>query len=281
MFRAAVEEADDALSYKLARFRQSIAGAAGLSARQKRVEAFLEELSRLGLASMSGVRKRLVLARLSDLLDLPMNELEQLVPKSRTAHRPTGGDASGAASRASDETPTGSMEESASGAMASRARRLAEEWALSVLLYEPQTAADRPDDLEGGSFHTEPNRTIAGVLFSRVEGGLSFTMQDVLSGLASETARAAASRLYFEGEKAVESRHGGDAAAALGEALESLRACEAREAYLARVKQHQQPTNGEGAQAEGDDGLQALIELLEARNQQGHVPAFIKQGVRP
>lgn len=282
-FRDAVANADDALSYKLARFRQSIEGAAGLSARQKRLEAFLQELGRLGLGCMSGVRKRLVMARLSDLLDLPMNELVHLVPKSKPAPRSAPAVVE-ATPRPEDEAAPAIDASAERLAEVSRARRLAEEWMLAVVLYEPSSLAQGADaaaGLDATLFEGEPNRSIAASLFSAAGGGLSFTMQDVLSALASETARATASRLYFEGEKAVEEGHGGDASAALREASESLHACREREAYLEKVRRRRQPGEGERGKTEEDGGLQSLMELLEARNQQGHVPALIKQGVRP
>ncbi len=74
-FRRHLATAQDALTWKLGRFRSRLDPAAGISARQSAVEEFLGELAELGSAEMPSLRRRFVLEQLQHLLHVPAEEL--------------------------------------------------------------------------------------------------------------------------------------------------------------------------------------------------------------
>ncbi len=74
-FRGLLATAEDALTWKLGRFRSRLDPSAGISARQAAVEEFLGELAELGSAEMPALRRRFVLEQLQHLLHVPAEEL--------------------------------------------------------------------------------------------------------------------------------------------------------------------------------------------------------------
>lgn len=106
-FRARVDEAEDALSWKLGRFRESLSPSMGISGRQAILESFLDELVDLGFASMDTVRRSLVLDQLQRLLRVPATELARLIAeRSRDADRRRRTRAAREAERAANEAAT-------------------------------------------------------------------------------------------------------------------------------------------------------------------------------
>ncbi len=73
-FRTRLAAAEDALTWKLGRFRSRLDPAAGISARQSALEEFLSELADLGSAEMPALRRRFVLEQLQHLLHVPAEE---------------------------------------------------------------------------------------------------------------------------------------------------------------------------------------------------------------
>ena len=87
-FDEAVNNSIDALEYKLNRFRSQLETASGISGRQKRLDAFLMDLSSIGMNSMQGVRRSMILARVAELLGVSIADVEAALPKSRKPAAP-------------------------------------------------------------------------------------------------------------------------------------------------------------------------------------------------
>src|SRR5690606_24463284 len=104
---------------------------AGISAKHKHFEQFMRELAAMGFGQMQGVRRRLVVTQIADLLGVTARDVEQAIPAVR--HR-----------AADDRAPAADHQAEAApaplGQAAPPARRRAEYNLLSVTLYEPSLA---------------------------------------------------------------------------------------------------------------------------------------------
>jgi DNA primase len=287
-FHEAVEHAVDALEYKLHRFGAQLGEAGGLSGRQKHLQQFLAELADLGFNSMQGVRKRLVITRLADLLHVSIADIERAVPRRtrRAASRPGGTVAASAAEATTAAAGSQPLLAADSDSPAiSRARSLAERELLAILLFEPAVGT-RPilsdddvlpaitDVVKPQDFIEPANRRIAEIIFPHLKSGAGLTMPQLLAQLADEAARALASGLFFEGRQ----RCGGDetaAAAVLRDATEALRSCIARGDYERHIASFRASEGGENAA-----GGENVLDLIRKRQQQGDLPAAISQGAR-
>jgi len=80
-----IDEAPDAMAYLLTQFESDLSESQTLSGKQDTATAFLTRLARHDIASMPGIRRALVLARLSQLLHMPehevLTELKRLKPR--------------------------------------------------------------------------------------------------------------------------------------------------------------------------------------------------------
>lgn len=95
-------EAVDALDFLFAALRAKLSGAGGgVSARQRIIEAFLTRLGSLGFHHMTPLRRDLMLARLSEMVQLPRETLLASIPRPR----PRGAEASSPEPAPSDAPP--------------------------------------------------------------------------------------------------------------------------------------------------------------------------------
>jgi DNA primase len=277
-FQQALDDADEALSYKINRFAGRLTEAGGLSARQKLLEAFLAELGELGIGSLAGVRRRLIMARLAELLGVGIEDVDGAMPRRPRAARPAAAPAPAEPPATDTELYDGEPE-----VAIPRACRIAERDLLSVLIYEPSlhdhpvpiddettqpvTEAVRPE-----AFRDTAARRIAEVVFAWLDESRVFTVKQLLTELHEPTVRQLASALYFEGER----RCGDDknaAIEALQEAVSALTANEQRRQYEERVAEYRR---GAGEK----EALEAARELLERRRRQGAIASAIPLGVR-
>lgn len=278
-FLAAAANSVDALAYKFARFQNQLDPTAGISARQKKLEAFLAELGELGFAAMQGVRKRLVLTQLSDLLQLPIAELELAMPRPRRETAPT----PEAASESSGEPISDSDAGYDDSRPVSRARRMAERELLAILIYEPQAgltaavsssdlAAFNIADLSVDDFEDSAARAIAEVVLPAIQTGRTLTVQQVMGTVEREEHRRLASELYFEGQSRC-----GDSMEAAVEAIalahQALLLCGVRE-------QLKHAASSTAVATVTTPALNDLQDFLTRRRQVGHNPAAIAHGVR-
>ncbi len=218
-----VNVAVDALSFKLARLDAAVEDTDTMSGRQKVLEHFIDELHRLGLGALDGLRRPLVLEHIGQLLDIDLTQVEQLVAqRAPAAQRPQ-----------QTEAPQDSRS-------VPRNRQLAEREFLSVMIYDPlETSAmlrERGDEIPCvEDFADEAARSIAAVALPRAVQGTSCRMQDLLDALPAEDARDLASRLYFDGQRICEAT--GGIAAAVTATLNALLAALRGEAMDARINQ--------------------------------------------
>ncbi len=83
-WRTCMERAVDALDFLFAALRTHLSGGGGVSARQRIIEAFLTRLGALGFHHMTPLRRDLMLARLSEMVQLPRETLLASIPRPRT-----------------------------------------------------------------------------------------------------------------------------------------------------------------------------------------------------
>ena len=84
-WKAALEAGSDALTYRMSRLRQSLDAADTLTARQHLIEAAIDDLVRLGLASTGPVRRSLVIRKLASVVEMNESELDTLLAGRRKA----------------------------------------------------------------------------------------------------------------------------------------------------------------------------------------------------
>ncbi len=280
-FRHAIDHSQDALTYVVERFSEHLARESTMAGREKLLREFLGHLSSLGFSAMQGVRKRWVLGRLSELLSVPIGDIERMLPRARR----------GAVARSSPPPP-GTAEIPASDGqlleqtvIVSRARRLAEQELLSVVIFDPQVAL-RPIRREDGSevallelvsaedLVDSACRAIGRFVFAHLAEGDLFSVPQLLSALEHEPHRHVASSLYFEGQR----RCGADgerSEEALAETALSLAQRMASDAYHQHVARRDRMN-----QMDPEQRIEALQSLLEKRRLHGDVTTAISMDVR-
>jgi DNA primase len=270
-FMDAAARSIDALQYRVKRFRSQLDPAVGLSARQKRLEAFLAELGELGFAHVQGVRKSLVMSQLSELLNVPMPELEKALPRQRRDQRAAGSTPATSVSSSSGELMDGDDR-------VPRARRVAERDLLAILVYEPHLARQPVNDspvtsqLKPHDFAVEACRAIAEPIFEALLHGRTMTVQQVLASLDNEHHRRLASSLYFHGQ-ALCGETSETASAALATAVAALHECARRE----RFQQSAAHRRESGAPT---DLVQAIADLRQRHHETRECLPALAQGVR-
>ncbi len=278
-FEQAIAASRDAMEFKISRFQAQLQQAAGISARQKLLENFLNELAQLGFAAMPGVRKRLVLTQLADMLGVGIADIEAAMPRSR---RPVQQEA------AVVDTSVSRRVVGDEDAAVSRARRIAERDLLAVLIYQPELHCEQVDGPDGSrgavtdvfdaaDFADPVSRSVAEAVFALLRTTGTLTVQQLLAQLEQPEARSLASTLYFEGQQRCESpilRETTPIAAA----AKSLRAHIDREQYEHTVSSFRQIRNTP------EQAIAALQNILEERRrieqQQGAIASAIPRGVR-
>ena len=277
-FEQALANSIDALAFKIDRFRDQLEDATGISARQKRLDAFLTELANLGFASLQGVKKRLVMAQLAELFGVPIAEIEAAMPKpKRVAAQPS--------NAAADKTDTDDRShiEMKFNVDVPPARRRAEHDLLAILIYQPELHAHSislPDHREGAftslfaveDFIDPLNRVLIEVMFPRFHRGESFTVQQLLSHLEHPEARKLAPSLYFDGQRLCESA---------SDPIESLRsAAHCLHSHINLCEFQQTVSQYRQCKDAPEQAILAARSVIEQRRRQGHIAAAIVRGVR-
>jgi DNA primase len=193
-FNEVVSCSTDVLEYVLQRFEQVLDGQKGLSGRQAIIEGFLGELHRLGLASVHGVRRALLLGKLAELLSLPLPNVESMLTGMARPSSPSTTEAKyNDVLLLPDEDATSLPEH----------RRKAEQHYLALLIHDPSLH-------EGHELHAIENfidptyRQLAELLLPKLHNGERPTVQDLLDNLRDSPLAPHASHLWFVGQKIVE-----------------------------------------------------------------------------
>ncbi len=270
--RMLVDIAEDALEHKIKRFRASLAAVAGLSAKQKRFEQFLHELAELGFGAMQGVRRRLVVTQLADMLGISPRDVEQAMPRKRkTTLHDRSDEADGVATVAMTE-PGIELEDGA----VKPARRRAEHDLLAVMLVAPETAraeAEALGQFDAEQFADPAAKFIASDLFPRVQRGEAITMQQLLSMHDHPRVKNLLTQLYLEGRRMC----GDNERAALEQlvaAIQTLGGHMRFEAYHESVNAYRQ------GKSSSEDAVEAVRNLVEKRRQQGLIAGAISGAAR-
>ena len=290
-FHATIESAQDALEYKSRRFRNELAAAPNLSARQKKLESFLTELANLGFNAMPGVRKRPVLLQLADLLGVPPHTIEQMMPRGRPNVSQSTNAPASSAPLETQPTSTPTTESDAafdsSPVYVSRARRLAEHSLLSFLIYDPAQCAAIQIECDSGkkricdmfeaqNFHDPSARRLAETIFPRLQSQSALPLQGLMSAIDNAEARHLASDLYFHAQQFV-----GDNAQADERLAEHVREAVTALQNRIQIEQYEQRSNEDGAySADVEEATRTVMERIKRRSEQGFLPAAISQGSR-
>jgi len=218
-FDAAIAQSEDALTHLVGNFRRELDAHPGLSARQRTIEGMLTKLVSLGLGSLDGIRRRLVIDSIAGTSGVTVVEIERFLNASKRATAP-----------ARDATTLTEPIE----IPAANARGSAERDFVSILIAWPSTGDIRISHEEGdaaplsefitpSSLEDSAARALYTPIFHWLEDAKPFAVQDVLAELADPAMKTLATDLYTLGTKRFER----DADARLGlitaaRALDSL-----------------------------------------------------------
>ncbi len=259
------------LAYRVQRLRHQLDGLTSLSGRQTRLEGFLAELESLGFSMMQGVRKRLVLSQLADLLGVSIHDIERCLPRAKRRGAPA----------VTGEAPPQRPDEGLAG---SPARRQAERELLAILIYQPALhdhvlVAHEGQPLalaalfQPEQFSDPAARQIAELVFPWLREQRSFTVQHLLGARDDSALRGVISSLYLEGEAlcTASSEGAGARLRSAGNTLNSLIARQSYEQELAAFRR---------GQAAAGSQVPSPHRIIEERRKQQYVPTAIAQGVR-
>ena len=269
-FDQAIGQSVDAMDYVCGRFSGKLQAIESSAGRQKLLDAFLAELSRLGFSGLQGVRRGDTLHRLEAVTRIPAAQLDGML----RAHRPTSRPTPVVLAEPSDAPP---MDHAEHGPGASRARRRAEYDVIALLIFEPELVhasfdgASMADRLREWTFLDDAARVIVNRVLERLGEGTALTVQDLHQDLRDDHARRVASDLYFDGQRRVS-----EAETTSDELLQH--AVEALESHVDRDRYEERLRSARGTST--TMSLGDVQELLELRRQQEVVPAAIPQGVR-
>ena len=215
-------KAMDAISYKFARIEAKLQTTDTISGRTKLVGTFLDELIRLGIDKLPGIKKPLVFERIGQLVKIPMDEVQshlrdriqarpvRPVHSSRQAvTRDAGSSFEEQHSETHDLSDTSGIPEMPLIPVP-RYRKLAEFEFLSVLLFEPtQSSALMRESNEViliDSFIDAHAATIAKCILPKLYAGTSFTIPEVQDEVSTTSVEAKnlTATLYFEGQRLCE-----------------------------------------------------------------------------
>jgi DNA primase len=279
-FNQSIENSVGILEFVLNRFRNQLDRTQGISGRQKALEAFLSHLGELGLASIQGVRRSLILTQLSDLLAISIAEIDAALPKRRAA-----------AQRATESDEQIEIETKPTVDL-SPARSRAERDLLSILIYQPELHAepvscDQGEALlcnliQSDAFADPLTRILADAILPRLQRSESFTVQQLLASIQHDEARALASSLYFDGQRLCDPpTTGTNGITGVDHAVHIYRSAAASlQSYISLEHYHQSVTSYRQCRDAPDQALLAAQAVIEQRRRQGNIASAIPRGVR-
>ena len=202
-FQTALDASTDLLSFMTARIRAKFVGR-GLSAKQQTIEATLAKFVDMGVNTMSGLRRHLVLQSLADLFDMQVRDLDRLCQSMR----PRGATAETTAQAAAFVEPQPQMIGSAAR---QRARVGAERRLLAILCTDPSLASVQvmvegcgtlplSEAIAPSEFSDQGLSAIFAVIRDAAESGRPIRFASLLGELAEPAAKSLASDLYTLGE---------------------------------------------------------------------------------
>ena len=199
-FDAAIAQSEDALTHLVGNFRRELDAHPGLSARQRTIETMLTKLVSLGLGSLDGIRRRLVIDSIAATSGVAVVEIERFLNASKRATAP-----------ARDATTLTEPIEIPTA----NARGSAERDFVSILIAWPSTGDIRISHEEGdaaplsefitpSSLEDSAARTLYTPIYHWLEDAKPFAVQDLLAELADPAMKNLATDLYTLGAKRFE-----------------------------------------------------------------------------
>lgn len=283
--RSLVAQAEDAMAFKINRFRDSLADVAGISGKQKHFEQFMRDLAGMGFGLMQGVRRRMVITQLADLLGVSTRDIEQAIPAVRHNQHAQHVHSDDAGSDDAGETmPQGAGVSINDAVTVAPARRRAEHDLLAIILYEPSVVTEPivHTGVDGKSlaatvtcedFADTIARRIATDVFACIQRGEAFTMQQLLMRHDEPRIKNVLTSLYLDGRRICgDSRS--QVMACLAEAVQTLQGHMHREQYRESVTafRRNKPASGEA--------IEAVCQLLEERRKQPLMADAISHAAR-
>ncbi|MBC8309076.1 MAG: DNA primase [Planctomycetes bacterium] len=191
-FNTCVSNAIDALTFKFNRLDSSLQNETTIAGKSNVIESFLNEMARLGIEHLSSTRKPFVYERISSLLNMPMKDVSKELQSRRPAK---------AKQQQTQEDPT--VQSGTIGTI-SRARQLAEQEFLSILLFNPteSSAALRESNttITADDFIDPTSAAIAAYIFPKLKAGTLFAMNDLIADIDDNSSNVATT-LYFVGQR--------------------------------------------------------------------------------
>jgi DNA primase len=249
---ASFEKAVDAITYKFDRIDAALKTTNTISGRAKNVGLFLDELIRLGIGQLPGIKKPLVHERIATLLKVPMEEVQAHLDsriQKRVAPKQQGQSPIIHATEV-QEYPV---------VVVARARLLAEHELLSVILFDSiQSSAalrESGEPIQPENFLDRNAAQIANCIIPKLLAGTSFTIQETLSELSPEASNLA-STLYFEGERIC--NEAGSVSIAIQRTIQSFQAEMKKKAITDNVRELKNYEDPEQRAMEAQKTLEAI-----------------------
>lgn len=268
---ARIANAEDALEFKVNRFRQQLSEATGISSRQKHFEQFMQDLANLGFGQMHGVRRSLVITQLADLLGISTRDIEQAI--SQTRPRAQAGQQSSMSPSTTSAAPAERDIFADGGPLVAPARRRAELDVLAIIVYEPQIAADAMAQIESEQFAHPLARYIAQDIADHVARNEQFNMQLLLARHSDQRIKNLLTSLYMDGQRIC-----GDDRSAISARL--VEAVGVLQEHIHREQYRESVTAFQRSKPEPDKALEAFQQLLEQRRKQPLIADAISQAAR-
>jgi DNA primase len=249
---ASFEKAVDAITYKFDRIDATLKTTNTISGRAKNIGLFLDELIRLGIGQLPGIKKPLVHERIATLLKVPMEEVQAHLD-SRIQKR--------IAPKQQGQSPIVHATEVQEypAVVVARARLLAEHELLSVILFDSiQSSAalrESGEPIQPENFLDRNAAQIANCIIPKLLAGTSFTIQETLSELSPEASNLA-STLYFEGERIC--NEAGSVSIAIQRTIQSFQAEIKKKAITDNVRELKNYEDPEQRAMEAQKTLEAI-----------------------
>lgn len=248
-WKAALDAGSDALTYRMSRLKQSLDATDTLTARQHRIEAAIDDLVRLGLASTGPVRRSLVIRKLASVVEMNEGQLDELLTARRKAlgrRGPASAEESGGNASTSNEVGAEFESDGSENlADASSGRTLAgigraERQFLACLVREP-SLFDRglPDgrpleeELTPGDLTSPACRELYEMMYDRLTDNDPPTLAE-LSATLTEAGKSKALRCLTTADAEVDAAVDGEKAGPRGERLHEI-----FDAAVATLRRHQ------------------------------------------
>ena len=212
-FASLIDNSVDALAFKANRLSEALLDEGTTAGKEQIIRDFISDLSNLGFAQMSNIRKQFVYEHIGKLLSMSLEEVTKLF-------------ADIASVRSQALKKDKGVEDSLPAKPALVPKRIkAERELLGLMLFNPADAFAVLDEMsrniEVADFEDSPSCQIAQLILPKLKTNDSYAMPEVLEKFSDNAeTRSVASLAYFDGERIFKSENGGKLS--IRESLEAL-----------------------------------------------------------